>query len=148
MEEALAKTFVTPIDREDLQRLGQELDDIIDSTNLAARYFHVYGMAGPTPPMKELITLLVEATRQLRDALPNLRKADWAALMPVSRSVRALEKEGDAIFRGGVRMLFDDPAVEPKDLMRRKEILVDLENALDRCERVAHTLANFSVKHG
>jgi predicted phosphate transport protein (TIGR00153 family) len=148
MEEALAKTFVTPIDREDLQRLCQELDDVADVINLAARYFHVYRVPSLTAPMRELFELIVEGTRQVKEALPHLRKADWPALMEVSRSLRALEKKGDDVFRTGVSLLFDDDKVEARDLMRQKEILEDLENALDRCERVGNTLAMFSVKHG
>src|SRR5690606_25027191 len=67
MEEALAKTFVTPIDREDLQRLCQELDDIADVINLAARYFHVYGASSVTPPMRQLLAMIVEGTGQLAE---------------------------------------------------------------------------------
>jgi uncharacterized protein Yka (UPF0111/DUF47 family) len=58
MEEALARTFVTPIDREDLQSLSSELDDIIDMTNAAARVCDLYGVENPTPPMKELMGFL------------------------------------------------------------------------------------------
>jgi predicted phosphate transport protein (TIGR00153 family) len=148
MEEALAKTFVTPIDREDLQRICQELDDVADVINLAARYFHVYGAPCVTEPMHALMAMIVDATRQLQEALPKLRKHDWPTLMEVSRSLRALEKKGDDVFREGVSALFHDDAIQARDLMRQKEILEDLENAIDRCERVANTLANFSVKHG
>lgn len=148
MEEALAKTFVTPIDREDLQRLCQELDDVADVINLAARYFHVYGAPSVTEPMRKLMAMGVDATRQLQESLPRLRKHDWPALMELSRSLRALEKKGDDVFREGVSALFQDADVPARDLMRQKEILEDLENALDRCERVGNTLANLSVKHG
>lgn len=148
MEEALAKTFVTPIDREDLQRLCQELDDIADVVNLAARYFHVYGASSVTQPMRELLTMIVDGTAQLSEALPKLRKHDWTALMEVSRSLRALEKRGDDVFREGVGKLFHEESIAARELMRQKEILEDLENAIDRCERVGNTLANLSVKHG
>ena len=148
MEEALAKTFVTPIDREDLQRLSQELDDVTDMINLAARYFHVYGVQEVTKPMSALIASLVNGAKQLEDALPNLRRGAWPALMEAGRSLRALEKEGDDIFRDGVRGLFDDADLDARALLRQKEILEDLENALDHCERVGNMLANLSVKHG
>jgi uncharacterized protein len=148
MEEALAKTFVTPIDREDLQRLSQELDDIADVANIAARYYHIYKVREVTTPMSQLLEVIVEGTQLLREALPSLRKHDWPALMEVSRALRALEKKGDEIYREGVRRLFDDDSLDARDLLRQKEILDDLENGVDRCERVANTLANLSVKHG
>lgn len=148
MEEALAKTFVTPIDREDLQRLSQEIDDITDVINLAARYFHIYRVGQVTEPMRYLLELIVEGTEQLRNALPKLKKHDWAALMETARALRALEKKGDDLFRESVRVLFDDEKMPARELLRQKEILDDLENAVDHCERVANTLANLSIKHG
>jgi predicted phosphate transport protein (TIGR00153 family) len=148
MEEALAKTFVTPIDREDLQRLSQEIDDITDMINLAARYFYIYRVAQVTDPMRYLLELIVDGTSQLKGALPKLRKHDWPALLETARSLRALEKKGDDLFRESVRVLFDDEKMPARELLRQKEILDDLENAVDRCERVANTLANLSIKHG
>lgn len=148
MEEALAKTFVTPIDREDLQRLSQEIDDITDVINLAARYFHIYRVAAVTPPMRDLISMIAEGTQHVREAVPKLRKGDWAAIMESARSLRAVEKTGDVVFREGVRALFDSETLTARELLRQKEILDDLENAIDRCERVGNTLANLSVKHG
>ena len=55
MEDALARTFVTPLDREDLHRLTSELDDIIDLCNLAARAFNLYHLEKPTPAMIEQV---------------------------------------------------------------------------------------------
>jgi uncharacterized protein len=148
LEEALQKTFVTPIDREDLQRLSSELDDILDLTNSAARACALFGVRSPTPPMLQLIAILISATAELEAALPLLSKHDYAGLMKTSRSIRQLEKDADAVFRSALSRLFSDEAVNAKELLREKEVLENLEHAIDRCERVAHTLANLSVKHG
>jgi predicted phosphate transport protein (TIGR00153 family) len=148
LEEALQKTFVTPIDREDLQRLSSELDDILDLTNSAARACALFGVREPTPPMLQLIQVLIKATSELDAALPLLAKHDYAGLMKTSRSVRQLEKDADTIFRSALSRLFRDDAVVAKELLREKEVLENLEHAIDRCERVAHTLANLAVKHG
>jgi uncharacterized protein Yka (UPF0111/DUF47 family) len=98
--------------------------------------------------MRMLIELLVEATAKIDDAMPKLRKHDYPALMELSRTLRILEKEGDTAFREAVRELFEDPAIDAKALLKEKEILEDLEHAIDKCERVANTLATLSVKHG
>lgn len=148
LEEALGKTFVTPIDREDLQALSAELDDVLDLTNSAARACALFGVTEPTTPMTQLIELLVRCTAELEAALPKLAKHDYAGLMTTSRSIRQLEKDADGIFRGALSRLFRDEKVDAKELLREKEVLENLEHAIDRCERVAHTLATLSVKHG
>jgi len=148
MEEALAKTFVTPIDREDLQRLSDELDDILDLTNGAIRAAVLYGVDRPTEPMGKLMEILVQCTEVIKKTMPNLRKNAYAAITNDARALRKLEKEGDAIFREAVSSLFHDDGIDAKRLLREKEVLEDLENAIDHCETVSKTLANLAVKHG
>ena len=148
MEDALARTFVTPLDREDLHKLSGELDDVVDLTNLAARAAVLYGVSRPTEPMQKLIDTLVSCTSVLKIALPKLRTHAYADLLDDGRKLRSLEKEADAVFRAAVSQLFKDPAVDAKVLLREKEVLEDLENAVDHCDDVAGTLANIAVKHG
>jgi uncharacterized protein Yka (UPF0111/DUF47 family) len=148
MEEALAKTFVTPIDREDLHKLSTELDDILDLANGAIRAATLYGVDTPTEPMNKLMDLLVECTRVLKTAVPHLRKNAYAEITEATRALRKLEKEGDAVFREGVSALFHDVAIDAKKILREKQVLEDLENAVDACEQLGETLANLAVKHG
>jgi uncharacterized protein len=148
MEEALAKTFVTPIDREDLQKLSSELDNIADLANGAARAAVLFGVETPTEPMRKLMEVLVRCTAVLKGAIPLLRKHAYADLVEKSRELRKLEKEGDGIYRDAVSKLFHDPAIDAKVLIREKAVLEDLENAIDHCNRIADTLANLAVKHG
>jgi uncharacterized protein len=148
IEEALAKTFVTPIDREDIHFLCSELDDVIDLTNTTARAFLLLGVDRPTKPMSEMMTLLVQATSELANAVPRLRSHQYAELFMAKRRIREIEKEADRIYRNEVSRLFHSPEIDAKDLLREREILDDLEDTIDRCERVADTLANLAVKHG
>jgi len=148
VEEALARTFVTPIDREDIQKLSAELDDILDITNRAARAFVLYGVHTPSPPMVRLFTLFVAATKILKEALPSLRHHTYDTLREAARAVKTLEKEADTIFREAVSELFNNPAIEAKAVLREKEVLEDLESAIDHCEDVAEFLTNLAVKHG
>ena len=148
VEEALARTFVTPIDREDLQRLSSELDTVLDLTNGAARACDLFGVTKPTPPMLALMGVLVECTTVLVSALPKLRAHQYTALIEDTRTLRKLEKDGDAIFREAISVLFKDPAIDAKVLLREKAVLEDLENAVDHCDQVAGTLAQLAVKHG
>jgi predicted phosphate transport protein (TIGR00153 family) len=148
LEEALARTFVTPIDREDIHYLSSELDDVLDLTNTAARSFLLLGVERPTPAMHEMIELLIRSTTELANALPRLRRHDYAELFATKRRIREIEKECDVIYRREVSGLFHTPDIDVKDLLRQREILDALEDAIDRCERVAETLANLAVKHG
>ena len=148
LEEALGQTFVTPIDREDLQHLSSELDDVLDLTNSAARACLLFGVTTPSEAMLQLIQVLVRATAALEEALPKLGKHDYAGLMANSRTIRQLEKEADLVFRSALSRLFHDEGVDAKSILREKEVLENLEHAIDRCERVAHTLANLAIKHG
>ncbi|MBK7860884.1 MAG: DUF47 family protein [Archangiaceae bacterium] len=126
MEDALARTFVTPIDREDLQKLSSELDDVVDLTNLAARACAVYGVSKATDEVSKLIDLLVQCTGAIKECLPRLRTHDYAALIEGSRALRQLEKDADAVFRGAVSHLFTSPEIDAKELLRQKEVLEDI----------------------
>lgn len=148
IEEALARTFVTPIDREDIHLLASSLDDVLDLTNYAARACSMLGVERPTPPMIELMKVLVEATKVLADALATLRKRAYTELRTTTRRIRQLEKDADKIHREAVAALFRDEDIGAKVLLREREVLEDLENAIDRCEKVADTLTNLAVKHG
>ena len=148
MEEALARTFVTPIDREDLQRLSSDIDSILDLTNGAARACALLGVDRPTEPMNKLIECLVKCTGILKESVPRLRKHEYQQLIEETRATRTIEKEADLVFREAVSALFRDPNVDAKKLLREREVLEDLENAVDQCEQVAETLRNLSVKHG
>ena len=72
----------------------------------------------------------------------------WSALVESNRAIRKLEKEGDMVYREAVSALFHDDAVDAKRLLREKQVLEDLESAIDHCEKVGDTLANLAVKHG
>jgi uncharacterized protein len=148
MEEALAKTFVTPIDREDLLALSSALDDVLDLANGAIRAATLYGVETSTPPMNGLMDLLVKCTELVKQTTPLLRKNRYAQITEAVRTLRKFEKEGDAVFRGGISALFHDTEIDAKRVLREKQVLEDLENAVDACERVGDTLANLAVKHG
>jgi uncharacterized protein len=148
IENALAKTFVTPLDREDIHRLGARFDDALDLAYLAMQAFIEHGADRWTSPMAELSRLLRECSEVLKEITPQLRKHDYAAIIEGGRRVQAIEKQGDRIFRTTLADLFRDPSVDAKELMREREILESLEDAIDRCQDAADVLSNIAVKHG
>lgn len=148
MEEELARTFVTPIDREDLQMLSARLDDVLDLTNGAARAYVLMGMENPSPAMHQLMQKLVEITEVLSTTVPHLRRHAYSELVVECRKLRKIEKDSDAIYREAMRDLFHDPAIDAKTLVRNRQILDDLERAIDFAELAGDTLMQLSIKHG
>jgi predicted phosphate transport protein (TIGR00153 family) len=148
LEEALARTFVTPIDREDLHSLSTTIDDILDLMNGAARACALFGVERPSEAMTKLMAVLVRCTDVLKTAMPKLRTHRYAEIMDDVKGIKLLEKEADRIYRDAVSALFRDPAIDAKTLLREKGVLEDLENAIDSCEELAERLTNLSVKHG
>ncbi|MBC8068842.1 MAG: DUF47 family protein [Deltaproteobacteria bacterium] len=148
IEETLAKTYVTPIDREDIHALAGELDDVLDLANQAARACELLGVAKLTEPMIALAGVLVNATAELSAAVPLLRQRRYADIMAAKRRIRVLEKEGDRLHRAAISELFRAEVIDARVLLREREVLEDLENAIDRCELVADNLAFLAVKHG
>ncbi|MBI5365496.1 MAG: DUF47 family protein [Planctomycetes bacterium] len=132
MEEALAKTFVTPIDREDLQKLSSELDTVLDLTNGAIRACTMLGVDTPTEPMKKLVSILVDCTVRIDAVMPKLRQHGYGDIVACSRELRKIEKEADSVYREAISSLFKDSSVDAKKLIREKTVLEDLENAIDQ----------------
>ena len=148
MEDALAKTFVTPIDRVDLHRLSTELDTVLDLTNGAIRACTMLGVQVATEPMKKLAKILVDCTQRIDTVMPKLRRHEYDMIVIVTRELRSIEKEADTVYREAISTLFDDGAVDAKKLIREKTVLEDLENAVVQCELVGSILANLAIKNG
>lgn len=148
VEESLARTFVTPIDREDIHTLSGQLDDVVDFANQAARACELMGVRTPTRPISGLIEVLERSTVALAEAVPLLRKRDYDGIIAAKRRIRGLEKEADKLHRDAVSALFSIPDIDARVLLREREVLEHIENAIDHCEHVAETLANLAVKHG
>ncbi|MBK6513068.1 MAG: DUF47 family protein [Polyangiaceae bacterium] len=148
VEDALAKTFVTPIDREDIHKLSSLLDDILDRAHATASAFDMFSIGEPSESARGLMALLVRMTERLERLMPCLRKHDWAGTREGTRELKKMEKEGDEIYRGAMRGLFSDASIDARSLIREKEVIELLEDACDTCEDVAEYLTNLSVKHG
>lgn len=147
MLDALGRTFATPIDRDDLQKLCKRLDDITDMANAAARACVLFGVDKPTPPMCLLIEKLEASTAIIDRTVPLLRRHAYDQVKAGVQEVIQLEKDSDAVFRDAISKLFHDPAIDAKTILREKEVLDDLEKAINRCEQVADALTSIAVKH-
>lgn len=143
----LDKTFVTPLDREDISNLTGEVDEILDYIDGAADRFVLFKIAKPTQYMIELAKILLSATQEVHILMTKLRGfKNSAELIEHCRNISKYEHEADAIYRLAIAELFEtDNAIE---IIKLKEIYLILEDAVNRCQDVADTFEDIALKYG
>jgi uncharacterized protein len=140
----LNRTFVTPLDREDIHELARSLDDVMDAIDASASIVRLYHIESVRPGARELTRLVLDSADQVVCAIKALEKRKGVAECAVE--INRLENEADRAHQAAVQALFN----EEKDaivIMKWKEILDFLEQATDRCEDVANVLEGVVVKH-
>src|SRR5262249_33744466 len=141
----LNRTFVTPLDREDIHALARSLDDVIDAIDASAALVKLYRLDSVRFGARELAQIITASTRQVRLAPDALAKQKDVVTHAVE--INRLENEADRTHQEAVSRLFDDER-DPLTVMKWKETLDFLEDATDRCEDVANVLEGVVVKHG
>lgn len=140
----LNRTFVTPIDREDIHSLARTLDDVMDSMDNAASLIPLYRIDTVRAGARELTKVISASCGEVRRALQALEKR--TGVLECAVEINRLENEADRIHQRAVGQLFDEER-DPIAVIKWKEILDLLEDATDRCEDVANLLENVVVKH-
>jgi predicted phosphate transport protein (TIGR00153 family) len=137
------RSFVTPIDREDIHLLASQLDTAIDLIDGTARRAQIHiGVA--REPATRLTDVLVRASDALQSAVGSIKKT--RIVTERARDVKRLEEEGDAIYHVAVGELFNG-APDPLEVIKWKDLYDTIEDALDKCEDVANVLESISLKH-
>jgi predicted phosphate transport protein (TIGR00153 family) len=140
----LHRTFVTPLDREDIHTLARSLDDVMDAIDASAAFVRLYQIQRVRPDARELGRIIGLSATQLTKALKALDRRTGVAEPAVE--INRLENEADRIHQSALRRLFEEEQ-DPVTIMKWKEILDFLEDATDRCEDVANVLEGVVVKH-
>lgn len=140
----LHRTFVTPLDREDIHSLARSLDDVMDAIDASAAIIRLYHITTVRPDARELGRIIVASTEQVVKAMKALEQRTGVAEPAVE--INRLENEADRAHQNAVRALFEEER-DPIVIMKWKEILDFLEDATDRCEDVANVLEGVVVKH-
>jgi predicted phosphate transport protein (TIGR00153 family) len=145
--EALHKTFITPLDREDIHTLITKMDDIMDFVEAAAERVALYELHEMTPEVRDLADLLVRSAMVVEEAIKGLR--DMKNSQEVLKRcilINRFENDGDDILRRAVARLFREEK-DPVTIIKWKEIYELLETATDRCEDVANVLEGIVLEH-
>jgi hypothetical protein len=142
----LNTSFITPIDREDIYQLATALDDVLDAVEAVSDLFLLHAIETPLPEMKAQVDVLLRAAEQTEAALHALPKMERDTLEPYWIEINTLENEGDQIYRHAVASLFSGDH-KAMDVLRWKEVIENLEEALDGLENVANIIESIVLKH-
>lgn len=142
------RTFVTPLDKEDLHDLSSRLDDITDFIEAATGRIALYQLDVARPDLEPLVSILVEITGVTSEAIGQLRHGrPRDAMHGVFVRIHELENESDELFRRALADLFNAPDPDPIMVMKWKEIYDRVEIAVDKCEDVANVIESVVVKY-
>jgi hypothetical protein len=137
-------TFITPFDREDIHRLSEILDDVVDLVYRAASKMTMYKIRREVPGSRELAKILTQQSQALEAAVTSLR--NYKEALAHCERVNELERGGDAIYAQTMSSLFDD-VHDPIELIKLKEIVETVESALNRSEDVADVIESIVIKN-
>jgi uncharacterized protein len=143
----LDKTFVTPLDPEDISGLTSAIDEVLDATEGVANRFVLYMIPEPTPHMVELAKVLLSASQEVQLLITRIRNLKSANdLIEHSQNIINYEHQADTIYRTAIAELFKTN--NPIEIIKLKEIYETLEGALDRCADVADVVEDIALKYG
>jgi predicted phosphate transport protein (TIGR00153 family) len=144
----LHRSFVTPLDREDIALLAHSLDDVIDFIEAAADAMLIYKVDKPGQRAKELADIIVQSALELEKVMPLLRhQPQLPEVFKQCIEINRLENLADDIYRSAIGELFDN-TTDIKDVIKWREIYEHMETATDRGEDAANVLEGVALKHG
>jgi predicted phosphate transport protein (TIGR00153 family) len=141
----LNRTFVTPLDREDIHALASSLDDVMDAIDAAAAVAKLYRISEVRPGARRLAEIIADSADRVNEAVGALERRD--GILGLAARVSQLEHEADRVHQDAILALFEEEK-DPIVVIKWKEVLDFLEAATDRCEDVANLLEGVVVKHG
>ncbi len=145
--EMLHKTFITPLDRDDIHKLITKMDDILDLLEDAGQTISLYDIKAVTPEATRLAELCLQCAERVRNAVGLLNNMDNAReILGLCNEIDRLESDADHVMRAAMSKLFrDEPDV--RTLIKLKAIYEILETVTDRCEDVANILEGIIVEN-
>jgi predicted phosphate transport protein (TIGR00153 family) len=140
----LDRTFITPLDREDIHKLASDLDDVMDAMDGTAKRSQIFRVGVAPAGVKQLTEVIQRMVAVLAEAVGRLKKGD--DVMRFCIEAKRLEEEGDAIYQEALGKMFDTER-DGLEVIKWKEIYDILELTLDQGEDVANILESITLKH-
>ena len=141
--ERLNRTFITPLEREDIHSLASNLDDVLDAAEAIGSRIVLFNVSKPTTEALRLSKILTQCGIQIEQAVDSLK--NMKNLVSFTVEIHRLENEADTISRNATADLFSGRH-DLLDVLRWKEIYGRLEGATDKCEDVANAIESIVVK--
>ncbi|MBI4844067.1 MAG: DUF47 domain-containing protein [Nitrospirae bacterium] len=142
----LNKTFITPIDREDIHALVCRLDDVLDLIWTCADRSYLFKLKSSRPEAVELSKTLQTSAEVIMKAVSALKDKKYSYIQEFCIEINRLENKADTIFRNALAKLFEEEK-DPIEIIKWKNIFEHLEDATDTCEDVANILESIVLKH-
>lgn len=145
--ELLHRTFITPLDRDDIHQLVSKMDDILDVIEDTSQSIYAYDVSSITPEARRLAELCVACVEKVKTAVVMLSNMDNAkTIMVVCEDIDRFESEADHVMRSAMAKLFrDEPDV--KQVMKMRSVYEMLETVTDRCEDVANVIQGIVLEN-
>ncbi len=145
--ELLHKTFITPIDRDDIHQLITKLDDILDLIEDVAQTVLLYDIRSVTPEAVAMSELCVKSVGRAKAAVELLHSMENAkAILDICKEIDRMESDADRVYRKAMAKLFrDEPDV--KQVMKLRAVYDLLEEVTDRCDNVANILEGIVLEN-
>lgn len=144
--EKLNKSFITPLDREDIYSLAGALDDVLDLIDAAAVRFVMYHVSKTTSEARQFGYLIYKGAQALERGVEALTQDDPVRIKEFCVEANDLENEADRVFRDAISKLFEEEK-DPIQLIKWKEIYETLERVTDKVEDAANILESVVVKN-
>jgi uncharacterized protein len=142
----LGKSFITPIEREDIFAIARHLDDVVDFIDASSARLASYAIVQPTPACQQFADLIVQAARDLERLLALLHRKDLGHIRQPKMAINKVESEADKLLRSVVAGLFTS-GTDPLTVIKWKEIYETLEEVTDRFESLANLIEGIIVKN-
>lgn len=145
--ELLHKTFITPLDRDDIHTLISRMDDIVDYIEAASERMHLYNVTDAPPEIHDMADVCLRSAELIRRAIAGLQNLKQPEeLLHICIEINHLENEGDQILRTAMAKLFREET-DTRQLIKLKEIYELLEGVTDRCEDVANIIEGIVLEY-
>lgn len=142
----LNKTFITPIEREDIQALMNAIDDVLDGLNAVAARIDMYNIVENDPYVAQFADNIYASSLEIQAAISLLASKKLLAIRPHTIKLNQLESASDDVLLTSMKHIFNN-IKDPIDLIKHKEIYERLEKTTDYCEKVANTLETIIMRN-
>jgi predicted phosphate transport protein (TIGR00153 family) len=146
--DALNASFITPFDRDDIQNIAIDLDDILDNIEGAAQYLILFELQEAPDALRQFSEILVSMAEEIHEAtgmiwdLKNEKR-----VREVIVRVSELENQADQLYNTVIADLFTSTGRNPLEIMKWKEVYLGLEEACDSCRDYSNIISNVVVKN-